>query len=333
MTRRIKIGQIGIGHNHGEAKMRSVCKLNDLFEVTGYAEEDEKWIAQRGGSEVCRKLRRLSVAELLEQSDAVLVETDVPRLTEYAKLCADAGKHIHMDKPASGSLNDFKELIDAAREKKLVLQLGYMYRYNPAVQKAMQLAKRGSLGRILSVDAQMSAFHAKWYKEWLSRFNGGSMYIFGSHLVDIVVSLLGEPDAVASFFRCTDTDGISFPDNTLAVLGYGAALARIYVSSVEVNGWGRRQLTVAGDKATVSILPLENVTAMTYSDLAIATDAYREMKENIAVPDIPQDCRYDVMMRGFYDYITGRTENPYTYEHEYAVQKTLLRIINGDNAH
>ena len=158
------------------------------------------------------------------------------------------------------------------------------------------------------------------------------MYIFGSHLVDIVVSLLGEPDTVASFFRCTDTDGISFPDNTLAVLGYGAALARIYVSSVEVNGWGRRQLTVAGDKAMISILPLENVTAMTYSDLAIATDAYRDMKENIAVPDIPQDCRYDVMMRGFYDYITGRTENPYTYEHEYAVQKTLLRIINGDNA-
>ena len=144
--------------------------------------------------------------------------------------------------------------------------------------------------------------------------------------------MLGEPDTVASFFRCTDTDGISFPDNTLAVLGYGAALARIYVSSVEVNGWGRRQLTVAGDKATVSILPIENVTAMTYSDLAIATDAYRDMKENIAVPDIPQDCRYDAMMRGFYDYITGRTENPYTYEHEYAVQKTLLRIINGDNA-
>ena len=156
-----------------------------------------------------------------------MVETDVPRLTEYAKLCADAGKHIHMDKPASGSLNDFKELIDAAKEKKLVLQLGYMYRYNPAVQKAMQLAKSGSLGRILSVDAQMSTFHAKWYKEWLSRFDGGSMYIFGSHLVDIVVSLLGEPDTVASFFRCTDTDGISFPDNTLAVLGYGAALARI----------------------------------------------------------------------------------------------------------
>ena len=52
MTRRIKIGQIGIGHNHGEAKLRSVCKLNDLFEVTGYAEEDENIFYMLCGSEV-----------------------------------------------------------------------------------------------------------------------------------------------------------------------------------------------------------------------------------------------------------------------------------------
>ena len=328
--RKIRIGQIGIGLNHGEAKMQSVRKFTDLFEVVGYAEEDEKWVAARGGNAGYCGLPRLSVQELLEKSDAVLVETDVPCLTEYAKKCVDAGKHIHMDKPASGNLCDFKEVLDTAREKNLVAQLGYMYRYNPAIQKAMQLAKSGNLGRLLSVDAQMSTFHPKWYKEWLSRFAGGSMYIFGSHLVDLTVSLLGEPDTVSSYLYHTKTDGVDFPDNTLAVLGYGAAMARIYVSSVEVNGWGRRQLTVAGDKGTVSILPLENVTAMTYSDLNIAIDSYRDMKQNIVVKDIPQDCRYDVMMREFYDCITGRKENPYTYEHEYAVQRTLHRIIYGD---
>ena len=44
----IKIGQIGIGHNHGEAKMSAVRKFPELFEVVGYAEEDEKWIRERG---------------------------------------------------------------------------------------------------------------------------------------------------------------------------------------------------------------------------------------------------------------------------------------------
>lgn len=45
----IKIGQIGIGHNHGEAKMLAVRKFPELFEVVGYAEENEEWIKKRGG--------------------------------------------------------------------------------------------------------------------------------------------------------------------------------------------------------------------------------------------------------------------------------------------
>ena len=40
----IKIGQIGIGHNHGDAKMLAVRKFPQLFEVVGYAEDNEEWI-------------------------------------------------------------------------------------------------------------------------------------------------------------------------------------------------------------------------------------------------------------------------------------------------
>ena len=39
--KKLKIGQIGIGHNHGEAKMLAVRKFPELFEVVGYAEENE----------------------------------------------------------------------------------------------------------------------------------------------------------------------------------------------------------------------------------------------------------------------------------------------------
>ena len=35
MTDKIRIGQIGIGHNHGEAKMLAVRKFPELFEVVG----------------------------------------------------------------------------------------------------------------------------------------------------------------------------------------------------------------------------------------------------------------------------------------------------------
>ena len=37
--------------------------------------------------------------------------------------------------------------------------MGYMYRYNKAVQRALQMKKSGELGEIFSVEAHMSVRH------------------------------------------------------------------------------------------------------------------------------------------------------------------------------
>lgn len=39
-------------------------------------------------------------------------------------------------------------MLDTAKEKELVVQLAYMYRYNPAVQECMRRIKDGRLGEI-----------------------------------------------------------------------------------------------------------------------------------------------------------------------------------------
>lgn len=324
----IKIGQIGIGHNHGEAKMATVRKFPELFQVIGYAEEDEEWIRKRGGMKGYQGLPRLSVEEVIAQSDAVLVECDVWNLTKYAKMCIDAGTHIHMDKPASGSLEEYKALLDSAEAQGLVVQLGYMYRYNPAVLKCFEAAKSGELGEIYSINAEMSTFHSPEYKQWLTNFPGGIMYILGSHLVDLIVYLLGEPEKVTSFLKKTQLDGIDLEDNNLAVLEYEKALARVFVSSVEVNGWGRRQLMVSGSKGTVNIVPLENECTMTWADTKISTNCYEDMKQTVPVRDLPKDCRYDDMMQDFYAYVMGTKKNPFSYAHDYTVQKVICDIVD-----
>ena len=325
----INIGQIGIGHNHGEGKMQAVRKFPELFNVIGYSEENEEWIKRRGNLDCYKDLPRLTTEEIIEKSDAVLIETDVWNLTEIAKMCIDAGKHIHMDKPASGTLEEYKSLLDTAKTKNLIVQLGYMYRYNPAIKKCFEAVKNGDLGEIYSVNAEMSTFHNVDYKKWLTNFNGGIMYILGSHLVDLIVYLLGEPQKITSFLKHTKLDGVDFEDNNLAVLEYEKAMARIYVSSVEVNGWGRRQFMVSGSRGTINIVPIENDCTMTYADLNISTNPYEDMKENVNICDIPKNCRYDEMIQDFYSYIMGTKENPFTYEHEYLVQKVLYEIIGG----
>ena len=326
---KIKIGQIGIGHNHGHEKMLAVQKFSDLFEIVGYAEENEKWIEKRGNMPAYENLKRLSVEEVIEQSDAILIESDVWDLTKYANMCIDAKKHIHMDKPASGTLQEYKAMLDKAEEQKLIVQLGYMYRYNPAVLKCLELIKEGKLGEIYSITVEMSTFHSKEYKKWLTNFGGGIMYILGSHLIDLIVYILGEPEKVVSFLKHTKLDGVDFPDNNLAVLEYEKALARVFVSSVEVNGFGRRQLLVSGSKGTVNICPLERPITMTYSDTSIADSAYEDRKINLEFEDNTRDGRYDDMMKDFYAYIMGTKKNPFSYEHDYLVQKVIDKVVGG----
>ena len=326
---KIKIGQIGIGHNHGQEKIVTVRKFPELFEVVGYAEENERWIEKRGHLKGYEGIPRLSVEEVIAHSDAVLIESDVWDLTKYAQMCIDAGKHIHMDKPASGTLEEYKHLLDTAKAKQLVVQLGYMYRYNPAVLKCFEHIKNGDLGEIHSINAEMSTFHKPVYRKWLTNFGGGIMYILGSHLVDLIVYLMGEPQKITTFLHQTGFDGIDVEDNNLAVLEYPNALARIFVSSVEVNGWGRRQFVVAGRKGTVNIMPMENPCHMTYSNPEIAKYGYNDMHIIEDVGEISPDTRYDRMMQDFYAYIMGTKENPFTYEHDFLVQKVLDEIVGG----
>ena len=327
----IKIGQIGIGHNHGEAKMKAVRKFPQLFEVVGYAEEKEDWIRKRGSLPGYEGLPRLSVEELMDRCDAVMIETDVWDLTATAQRCIDAGKHVHMDKPASGTLAQYKHLLDTAKAKNRVVQLAYMYRYNPAVQKCIEMVQQGTLGEIYSINAEMSTFHKPAYKEWLTNFEGGILYILGSHLVDLVVYLMGKPQKVTSFMKETGLDNIHFPDNNLAVLEYEKALARIFVSSVEVNGFGRRQFMVSGSKGTVNICPLERPITFSYSDTTIADATYEDRKILLPFEDNTAKGRYDEMMKDFYAYIKGTKENPFTYEHEYAVQQVLHGVIGKED--
>ena len=327
--KKIKIGQIGIGHNHGEAKMKAARKFPELFEIVGYAEENERWIEKRGANKGYEGLPRMSVEEVIARSDAILVESDVWDLTKYAKMCVDAGKHMHMDKPASGTLEEYKYVLDTAKEKNLVVQLGYMYRYNPAVLQCFEHIKNGDIGEIYSINAEMSTFHKPEYKKWLTNFGGGIMYILGSHLVDLIVYMMGEPKKITSYLKHTGLDGVDFEDNNLAVLEYDKALARIFISSVEVNGFGRRQLMVSGSKGTVNICPLERPMTMTYSDTTIADATYEDRKQIFTFEDNTASGRYNEMMKDFYSYIMGTKQNPFSYEHDYLVQKVLSEIVGG----
>lgn len=68
---------------------------------------------------------------------------------------------------------------------------------------------------------------------------------------------------------------------------------------------------------------------MTYADTEISTASYKDMKETVNVRDLPEGCRYDDMMQDFYCFIKGTKQNPFTYEHDYTVQKVINEVVSG----
>ena len=323
----LKIGQIGIGHNHSD-KIKSIQRHPELFQLVGYAEENEEWVARRGERPHFIDVPRMSVDETIEKSDAILVETDVWNLTKTAQMCIDAGKHIHMDKPASGTLEEYKHLLDTAKEKNLVVQLGYMYRYNPAVQKLFEMVKNGVLGDISAIHAEMSVIHSAKYRKWLGNFQGGDMYIFGSHLIDLIVYLLGKPNKVLSSLRSSGKDGVGSIDLTAAILEYDHAIAQVFSSSVQVDGHEQRRFTVDGMLGTVHINPIEGPFQMTFAPHHDGKTTLHNA-EPVELPPAEGWYRYDDMMIAFHDYVLGIRENPFSYEHEYIVHETIDKAVGG----
>ena len=274
-------------------------------------------------------LKRYAVDELIEKCDALLIETDVWDLTATAQKCIDAGKHVHMDKPASGTLAEYKQLLDTAKEKQLVVQLGYMYRYNPSVKKTFEMIQKGELGSIHAINAEMSTRHTDEYRKWLNHFSGGNMYIFGSHLIDLIVLLLGRPNEISSSITTSNVNGVCSPDISAATFMYDNALARVFVSSVECNGWGRRCFSVAGSEGTVEIRPLEVPVKMSFAKKGEGKEYFDDYAKPVETISLPDTERYDEMIKDLYSFILGEKENPFTYEHEYAVQEVLDKVVGG----
>ncbi|WP_167859002.1 Gfo/Idh/MocA family protein [Paenibacillus cymbidii] len=330
---KVRVAQIGVAHDHASGFMESVRRLADVFEVVGVAEPDEANKLKFGGNAVYGSLKWLTVEDILgdDSIDAVLVETDDWKLVPYGLACVQAGKHLHLDKPSGESVEQYETLMAVARQRNLVVQLGYMYRYNPAIMYAMEAVRSGKLGEIHEVNAVMNTYHSREKREWLAHFKGGIMHYLGCHMVDCLINIMGKPEEIISFCDKTHADGVDAVDRGFAVFRYKNGISTAEATSIERNGYARRQLVVIGSKGTIEIKPLENPTRIreTYIE-DIDGNHYRDNSREVVVPELAG--RYDTMMLDFAEMVRGNKENPFTYEYELLVHRACLKSCGFDVA-
>jgi len=329
-VKRIKIGQVGVCHEHARGKISSLRGMPDVFDIVGVVDDRASTAAKfsENNMEPYEGLRFLNEEELFAAPglQAVTVETANADLVPTAIRCMERNLAIHMDKPGGESLEPFARLRKTCEERNLPFQMGYMFRANPALQWCVKAVRRGWLGEILEVQGSMSHnYGGDAYQDYLGRFAGGIMYNLGCHLIDLAVTMLGEPEQVVPFLKSAPGWPETVKNNCLAILEYPRATVTLRVCSLDPDGLVRRRFRVAGTKGAAELCPLERFDGQPLRMRLTLLEGNEDYPAGTHTVDfgVIRD-RYAAHLLELARMINGETANPYGCEHDILVQKVLL---------
>ncbi|PPA70769.1 Gfo/Idh/MocA family protein [Jeotgalibacillus proteolyticus] len=138
--------------------------------------------------------------ELIDNPEIDVIDINAPSNAhkEIALAAAAAGKHIFCEKPLALTLEDSREILQAAEEAGVKHMIGFNYRFAPAVLLAKKLIDEGRLGDIYH-------FRAGFLQDWLvdkdfpltwrlqkEIAGSGSHGDLGAHLIDMAHFLVGD---------------------------------------------------------------------------------------------------------------------------------------------
>ena len=320
---KIIAGQIGTRHAHASGKVGTMRKFADSYDVVGVVEPDRERRAQLEKQDAYKGVTWMTEEQLLNTAglQLVCVETEVKDLLDTAERCVAADLHIHLDKPAGESYPQFTRLVGEARRRKRVIQMGYMFRYNPGFEFLFKAIRKGYLGQIFEAHTVISKTVGDGTRAQLARYPGGTMFELGCHVIDSLIHAIGVPDKVTSYTRRTRPENDNLADNQLAVFEYPRATATVRSALMEVAGGRRRQIVVCGDEGTIAIRPLEPPTlSLTLSQ---PHGTFSRGTRDVELPQLGG--RYDGDFKDLVRVLRGEKELEFSYQHDLAVQKAVLQ--------
>ncbi|MBW4025339.1 MAG: Gfo/Idh/MocA family oxidoreductase [Proteobacteria bacterium] len=189
----IGLGKMGVSHlaimrTHPDAELVAVC------DTTRYVIDT---LAKYTGVEVYSDYKRMLREK---QLDGVVIATPSRFHAEMVRDALEHGVHVFCEKPFCLDPDVGQRLADLARQRGLVNQVGYHYRFVSAFREAKRLIDGGALGRLHHFRAEaygpvvLRPKNSTWRAS--KSEGGGCLYDYASHAIDLVNFLLGEPERV-----------------------------------------------------------------------------------------------------------------------------------------
>ncbi|MDO9379190.1 MAG: Gfo/Idh/MocA family oxidoreductase [Nocardioidaceae bacterium] len=186
----VGLGKMGLSH-------LSMLRAHPDVEVVGVCDSSGYMLGVLGkytGVPTYGDLEEMLAATEL---DALVISTPSRLHAPMVRTALERGLHVFCEKPFCLDPADSLALSELARERGLVTQVGYHYRFVGAFAEVKRLLDAGAIGRVTHVLAE--AYGPVVLKEqggtWRSRRSegGGSLYDYAAHPLNLVNWYLGEP--------------------------------------------------------------------------------------------------------------------------------------------
>jgi len=149
---RVVTASIGI-RGQGNALKRGFAQLKNV-EIKTLCDVDENLYASRAADKVfdgkTKPGYQVDLRKVLEDKDIDAVVIAVPNHWHaLASIwAAQAGKHVYVEKPASHTMWEGRQMVNAARAYNKVMQVGTMNRSRPAAIDAIKFIQGGGIGKV-----------------------------------------------------------------------------------------------------------------------------------------------------------------------------------------
>lgn len=345
MKRPIRTLFYGLTHEHAEGKFATLRRMSDTFEIVGVVDDRPRvskyYVDTQLEPTDCPVVSEAEAFDI-PGIEAVFVETTNSDLMRVAAECAERGIPMHCDKPCGEALEPYASIVETCRRKGIPMQIGYMYRANPAVQFAWRAVRAGWLGDIVFAEADMNHDYGKdGYVNYISSFSGGILYNLGCHLVDLVAPMLdGLPVRVTADIGDAPGDPAGSRTRGAALLQWPSADVLIRTSSHAPGGLPCRRLRVDGTNGTIDLCPIERFDGQSLKlQLTLGkpvegrAPCQSEAKYTAGCHEIDfgvQTDRYAGQLREFAQFVRGESPNdPTAYDRDLRVHQIHLMMCGG----
>jgi predicted dehydrogenase len=199
--RPLRIGILGAARIAPEAIIRPAAARDDVEVVAVAARDHDRAVAfarEHAIPEVSR-----DYAALVARDDLDLIYIALPPHLhrEWAVRAMEAGHHVLCEKPIALDATEAKAMIAASCATGRMLIEAFHYRFHPLMRRAVELARDGAIGRIVSARgwAEYPIPMREGEPRWTAGLGGGALMDLGCYPIHALRALLdGEPEVAAA---------------------------------------------------------------------------------------------------------------------------------------